>query len=130
MYIAVLACATIGVRFCNLGDCLTSERLNAAFHLVRPRGILIHTDMESKKSVGSGGSFKAFVKLRNSHEPSPDFARDLMEFVRTNMKTEILNLVIEIVKNFPVLSSRRLLRRVLLARELGLPVGDISRLRE
>ena len=45
VHIAVLACARIGARFCNLGDCLIQEQLPAALSLIRPKGVLIHNDM-------------------------------------------------------------------------------------
>jgi len=84
----------------------------------------------SKKCLGTEACFKAFLKLKNSHGTSPELANELAAFVKARMRVDIPNLEVEFIDDFPVVSSRRLLRRILLARELGLPVGDISRLKE
>jgi len=112
----------------KIGQLLTGapeiERTLLRHPEIREAGVI------SKKSFGSEPCFKAFLKLKNSHLPSPDFLDEIVKFVKANMRADIPCLEIEIIHDFPMLSSRRLLRRVLLARELGLPVGDISKLRE
>ena len=84
----------------------------------------------SKKCFGSEACFKAFLKLKNSHSPSPEFLDEIAKFVRLRIREEISSLEFAFIDDFPVSSSRKLLRRILLARELGLPVGAISNLRE
>ncbi|MGC8658788.1 MAG: AMP-binding protein [Desulfomonilaceae bacterium] len=84
----------------------------------------------SRNCFGSDACFKAFVKLKNSHSRKPEFLNEIKEFIRARMREEIPDPEIEIVDDFPVSNSRRLVRRVLLARELGLPIGDISNLKE
>ncbi len=84
----------------------------------------------SKKCFGSEACFKVFLKLKNSQSPSPEFLDEIAKFVRLRIRDEISSLEFAFIDDFPVSSSRKLLRRILLARELGLPVGAISNLRE
>ncbi|MGO8821543.1 MAG: AMP-binding protein [Desulfomonilaceae bacterium] len=112
----------------NIGQLLTGapeiESVLLRYPEISDAGVI------SKKCFGSETCFKAFLKLKNSHSPSPEFLDEITKFVRLRMREEIPNLELEFIDDFPVSSSRRLLRRVLLARELGLPVGVVSNLKE
>ncbi|MFH0960738.1 MAG: AMP-binding protein [Pseudomonadota bacterium] len=99
------------------------------------QALLDHVDVDeagviSKKCLGVGPFFKAFVKLKNSGSDCDEFVKELQEFVNKRLCVEIPTLEVEVLEEFPKVNSRGLLRRVLLAKELGLPVGDISRLKE
>ncbi len=112
----------------NIGQLLTGAPEIESVLLRHPE--ISDAGVISKKCFGSETCFKAFLKLKNSHSPSPEFLDEITKFVRLRMREEIPNLELEFIDDFPVSSSRRLLRRVLLARELGLPVGVVSNLKE
>jgi acetyl-CoA synthetase len=112
----------------NIGQLLTGAPEIESVLLRHPE--ISDAGVISKKCFGSETCFKAFLKLKNSHSPSPEFLDEIAKFVRLRIREEIPNLEFEFIDDFPVSSSRRLLRRVLLARELGLPVGVVSNLRE
>jgi acetyl-CoA synthetase len=71
---------------------------------------------------------KAFVVLRAGYEPSDALRRDLLAFARRRLGAVIAPKEIEIVASVPKTRSGKIVRRLLKARELGLPEGDISTL--
>jgi acetyl-CoA synthetase len=99
------------------------------------QALLNHVDVDeagviSKKSLGTEPFFKAFVKLKNSRGHDDVLVQELQETVRKGLCNDLPTLEIEFLHEFPKISSRRLLRRVLFSKDLGLPVGDISKLKE
>ena len=89
---------------------------------------IIEAGVISRNCFGSEACFKAFVKLNNSHSASPELLHEIRKFIRDRIREEIPDPEIEIIDDFPVSNSRELVRRALLARELGLPVGNIANL--
>jgi acetyl-CoA synthetase len=71
---------------------------------------------------------KAFVVLRKSYEASEDLRRELMAFARTRLGAVVAPKEIEFVESVPRTRSGKIMRRLLKARELGLPEGDTSTL--
>jgi acetyl-CoA synthetase len=71
---------------------------------------------------------KAFVVLHAGHEPSDALRRDLLAFARRRLGAAIAPKEIEIVASVPKTRSGKIMRRLLKARELGLPEGDVSTL--
>ena len=71
---------------------------------------------------------KAFVVLRQGYEPSEDLRRELLAFARTRLGAVVAPKEIEFVASVPRTRSGKIMRRLLKARELGLPEGDISTL--
>ena len=71
---------------------------------------------------------KAFVVLRKGYKPSEDLRRELMAFARTRLGAVVAPKEIEFVASVPRTRSGKIMRRLLKARELGLPEGDTSTL--
>lgn len=84
------------------------------------------------KGPGKGGkpSIKAFVKLHAVSNPSSRLSHEIRAFVRTNLHSTVPLTEIEFIEELPKTRSGKMLRRVLRAKELGLPTGDPSKLRE
>jgi acetyl-CoA synthetase len=75
-----------------------------------------------------GEMVKAFVVLKTGKEPNETTKMDIMAFARKEMGPAVAPKEIEFVENIPKTRSGKILRRLLKARELGLPEGDISTL--
>ena len=71
---------------------------------------------------------KAFVVLRKGYEASDELRRELLGFARTRLGAAVAPKEIEFVASVPRTRSGKIMRRLLKARELGLPEGDISTL--
>jgi acetyl-CoA synthetase len=75
-------------------------------------------------------ALKAFVVISKGFTPSTRLNYEIKAFVKTNLHHLIPLTEIAFVEELPKTRSGKLLRRVLRARELGLPVGDPSKLEE
>jgi acetyl-CoA synthetase len=71
---------------------------------------------------------KAFVSLKDGYEPSEALRRELLGFARTRLGAVVAPKEIEFLPTLPKTRSGKIMRRLLKARELGLPEGDISTL--
>jgi acetyl-CoA synthetase len=71
---------------------------------------------------------KAFVALKAGFAASPALQRELLAFVRKRLGTAVAPKEIDIVASLPKTRSGKIMRRLLKARELGLPEGDTSTL--
>ena len=71
---------------------------------------------------------KAFVVLRKGFEPTEALKRELLGFARARLGAAVAPKEIEFVASVPRTRSGKIMRRLLKARELGLPEGDISTL--
>ncbi|MFI5317084.1 MAG: acetate--CoA ligase [Myxococcota bacterium] len=76
----------------------------------------------------AGEIVKAFVVLRASHSPSPALAREISAFARTRLGAAVAPKELEFRDGVPKTRSGKIMRRLLRARELGLPEGDTSTL--
>jgi acetyl-CoA synthetase len=73
---------------------------------------------------------KAFVSLRAGHEPTAELKRDLLAFARRRLGAVVAPKEIDFQPTLPHTRSGKIMRRLLKARELGLPEGDISALED
>ncbi len=73
---------------------------------------------------------KAFVTLRDGFFESEELKKEIREFVRHRLAAHAYPREIEFVKSLPKTRSGKIMRRLLRARELGLPEGDTSTLEE
>ena len=73
---------------------------------------------------------KAFVSLKDGYEPTPELRRELLAFARTRLGAVVAPKEIDFRPTLPKTRSGKIMRRLLRARELGLPEGDISTLEE
>jgi acetyl-CoA synthetase len=71
---------------------------------------------------------KAFVLLKDGYKPASALRRELLAFARTRLGAVVAPKEIEFVSALPHTSSGKIMRRLLKAREMGLPEGDISTL--
>ncbi|MBX5458194.1 MAG: acetate--CoA ligase [Thermogemmatispora sp.] len=75
-----------------------------------------------------GEHIKVFVILKAGNEPSEAMAQELKQHVRTNVGPIATPDEIEFVTALPKTRSGKIMRRVLRARELGQPLGDVTTL--
>jgi acetyl-CoA synthetase len=71
---------------------------------------------------------KAFVALKPDHEQSEALRRELMAHARKRLGPAVAPREIEFRDDLPKTRSGKIMRRLLKARELGLPEGDLSTL--
>jgi acetyl-CoA synthetase len=75
-----------------------------------------------------GEVVKAFVTLKQGFVPTDDLRMDLLGFGRTRLGSAVAPKEIEFEDSLPKTRSGKIMRRLLKARELGLPEGDLSTL--
>ncbi len=76
----------------------------------------------------AGQIVKAFVSLKKGYEPSEELRRELIAFGRKKLGVAIAPKEIEFMDELPKTRSGKIMRRLLKAQELGLPLGDTSTL--
>jgi len=77
-----------------------------------------------------GAIIKAFVVLRPNYQPSDALKEEIMNHVKTHLAAHAKPKEIEFIDKLPKTRSGKIMRRVLKAKELGLPVGDLSTLED
>lgn len=106
-------------------------------HLVGPFEVentfLEHPSVAEAGVIGkpdpvAGEVIKAFLSLHDGYEPSDELRRELLGFARVRLGAAIAPKEIEFVETLPRTRSGKIMRRLLKARELGLPEGDTSTL--
>ncbi len=73
-----------------------------------------------------GQIIKAFVALNPGHEGTDELKKEIMDFVKTHLAAHAKPREIDFVDKLPKTRSGKIMRRVLKAKELGLPTGDLS----
>jgi len=77
-----------------------------------------------------GEIVKAFVVLKKGWNPSEKLKEELQQFVKTHLAGHAYPREIEFIDKLPKTRSGKIVRRILKAKELGLPIGDTSSLEE
>ena len=117
----------------------TDDVINSAGHLVGPfevESVLIeHPAVVEAGVIGKPDPIamevvKAFVALREGYEPTEELRRDIMTFARKKLAAAVAPREIDFLPSLPKTRSGKIMRRLLKARELGLPEGDTSTLEE
>jgi acetyl-CoA synthetase len=117
----------------------TDDVIKTAGHLVGPfeveSALMEHPAVAEAAVIGkpdpvAGELIKAFVFLRAGHTASDALRSELLGFGRQRLGAAIAPREIDIVPSLPRTRSGKILRRLLRARELGLPEGDLSTLEE
>ena len=75
-----------------------------------------------------GEIVKAFITLRPGFKPTEELKEDITKFVKTRLAYYAYPREIEFVESLPKTRSGKIMRRVLKAKELGQPLGDLSTL--
>jgi acetyl-CoA synthetase len=78
----------------------------------------------------AGEIVKAFVTLKPGFEGSHELERELLAHARVRLGAAVAPKEIAFVASVPKNRAGKIMRRVLKARELGLPEGDLSTLEE
>ncbi|MBI2935738.1 MAG: acetate--CoA ligase [Chloroflexi bacterium] len=113
--------------------------INTAGHLVGPfeveSALIEHPAVAEAGVIGKPDPIamevvKAFVSLKEGYEPTEELRREIARFARDKLSAGIAPREIEFVKSLPKTRSGKIMRRLLKARELGLPEGDTSTLEE
>jgi acetyl-CoA synthetase len=108
--------------------------IKSAGHLIGPfeveSALMEHPAVAEVGVIGkpdplAGEIVKAFVTLKVGHEPSPALARELIAFGRHRLGS-VAPREIAFDQALPHTRSGKVMRRLLRARELGLPEGDLS----
>ena len=81
-----------------------------------------------KPDAVAGNVLKAFIVLKPGHVWSEGLCLDVLGFARTRLGPIVAPREVDVVDELPRTRSGKILRRLLRARELGLPEGDLSTL--
>jgi acetyl-CoA synthetase len=115
----------------------TDDVIKSAGHLVSP--FEVESALMEHPSVAEAGVFgkpdpiagsvvKAVVELKAGFEPSKSLCRELLAHARKRLGPAVAPREIDFAETLPKTRSGKIMRRVLKARELGLPEGDLSAL--
>jgi acetyl-CoA synthetase len=115
----------------------SSDLIKSAGHLIGPfeveSALMEHPAVAEAGVIGipdpvAGEVVKAFVALKPGFTKSDELLKSLMAHARTKLGAALAPREINIKNNLPKTRSGKIMRRLLKARELGLPEGDISTL--
>jgi acetyl-CoA synthetase len=117
----------------------SDDVINTAGHLVGPfeveSALIEHPAVAEAGVIGKPDPVameivKAFVALKDGYEPTDQLRRELIGFARDKLGPGVAPREIDFLQSLPKTRSGKIMRRLLKARELGLPEGDISTLEE
>jgi acetyl-CoA synthetase len=119
--------------FVGRGD----DVIKSAGHLIGPfeveSALMEHPAVAEAGVIGipddvAGQVVKAFVALKIGYEPTDELRLELVGFARKRLGPAVAPREIEFQPDLPKTRSGKIMRRLLKARELGLPEGDLSTL--
>ena len=111
--------------------------IKSAGHLIGPfeveSALMEHPAVAEAGVIGKpdptvGEIVKAFVSLKKGYEPSEALKMELLGHARKRLGAAVAPKEIEFQSGLPKTRSGKIMRRLLKARELGLPEGDTSTL--
>ena len=115
----------------------TDDVIKSAGHLIGPfeveSALMEHPSVAEVGVIGipeptAGEVVKAFVALKDGVEASEALRKELLGHARKRLGPAVAPKDIAFRQNLPKTRSGKIMRRLLKARELGLPEGDISTL--
>ena len=113
--------------------------INTAGHLVGPfeveSALIEHPAVAEAGVIGKPDPIameivKAFVTLNPDYEQTDELRRELIRFSREKLSAGVAPREIDFLETMPKTRSGKIMRRLLKARELGEPEGDISTLED
>ncbi|NVM94247.1 acetate--CoA ligase [Arthrobacter wenxiniae] len=117
--------------FVGRGD----DMIKSSGHLIGPfeveSSLMEHQAVAGAGAIGvpdpvAGQVVKAFIELRPGWEASEDLRMEIIGFARKRLGTAVAPRLLDFTTALPRTRSGKILRRLLRARELGLPEGDTS----
>jgi acetyl-CoA synthetase len=117
--------------FVGRGD----DVIKSSGHLIGPfeveSSLMEHEAVAEAGVIGvpdpvAGEVVKAFVELRTGWQPSESLKLDIIGFARKRLGPAVAPRLLDFTDSLPKTRSGKILRRLLKARELGLPEGDTS----
>jgi acetyl-CoA synthetase len=115
----------------------SDDVIKSAGHLIGPfeveSALMEHRAVAEAGVIGipeptAGEVVKAYVALKDGFEPSEALRKELLGHSRQRLGPAVAPKDIAFRQNLPKTRSGKIMRRLLKARELGLPEGDISTL--
>jgi acetyl-CoA synthetase len=91
---------------------------------------VIEAGVIGKPDALRGEIIKAFVVLKQGIKPSEKLKEELVEAVKKNLAGHAYPREIEFMDRLPKTRSGKIMRRILKAKDLGLPIGDTSSLED
>jgi acetyl-CoA synthetase len=113
--------------------------IKSAGHLIGPfeveSALMEHPAVAEAGVIGrpdpvAGEVVKALVSLKAGYSAGPDLQAELLAFARRRLGPAVAPREIAFDQNLPKTRSGKIMRRVLRARERGLPEGDVSTMEE
>ncbi len=113
--------------------------IKSAGHLIGPfeveSALMEHPAVAEAGVIGKpdpvvGEVVKAFVSLKKGFSPSEDLKMQILGHARKKLGAAVAPKEIAFAESLPRTRSGKIMRRLLKARELGLPEGDLSTLEE
>lgn len=89
---------------------------------------IVEAGVIGKPDIVRGEIIKAFVVLKKGVNPTAELEEDIKRFVKKRLAGHAYPREFAFVANLPKTQSGKIMRRVLKAKELGLPIGDLSTL--
>jgi acetyl-CoA synthetase len=111
--------------------------IKSSGHLIGPfeveSALVEHAAVAEAAAIGipdetAGEIVKAYVALKPNYKPEEDLRLDILAHARKKLGPAVAPKEIVFRENLPKTRSGKIMRRLLKARELGLPEGDISTL--
>jgi acetyl-CoA synthetase len=111
--------------------------IKAAGHLISPFEVesvlMTHPAVSQAGVIGvpdavAGSAVKAFVELKSGQTASEALRKDILAHARRQLGVAVAPREIAFAEQLPRTRSGKIMRRLLRARELGLPEGDLSTL--
>ena len=119
--------------FVGRGD----DVIKSAGHLIGPfeveSALLEHPAVSEAGVIGkpdpvAGEIVKAFIALAPGFDDDVELVRDVIGFARSRLGAAVAPREVQVLESIPKTRSGKIMRRLLKARELGLPEGDTSTL--
>ena len=115
----------------------SDDVIKSAGHLIGPfeveSALMEHPAVAEAAVIGkpdpiAGETVKAFVALKPGFEASDSLMKEILGHARKRLGPAVAPKEIELRRDIPKTRSGKIMRRLLRARELGLPEGDLSTL--
>lgn len=91
---------------------------------------VVEAGVIGKPDAMRGEIIKAFVVLKSGTKPSEELKEELSQYVKKHLAGHAYPREIEFIDKLPKTRSGKIMRRILKAKEMGLPIGDTSTLEE